>query len=220
MKYRLLVMILLVAGLLVAGSYAYVVQPIRKTITETGILDVKNASDLSIIHQSITENTPTNNIETYKQATNNIQQILTEPILLTIVVDGVEFAPGSTLRLTAQIQNTGLEDVLLEYFTGQLFEVIIRDEAGTPLYVHSDTGFHKYLLAAPLHLRLAPGESYSQLIEVKLIHTRGAEKGSPLPPGIYTLTVYLTAAVEKHPSKTINGLKAYTSVSTTITIKP
>jgi len=138
-------------------------------------------------------------------------------------VGGLEFSPGSAIRLKATIGNTGTEEVLLEYFISQLFEVIIRDESGTLVYVHSDRGFQRYLTIAPLHLRLAPGESHTETMEillVPLVYSRGAEKGKPLPPGNYTLTVCLTAAVQGHPSGIIDGVKVYTTASIRIAVRP
>ncbi|KUO89817.1 MAG: hypothetical protein AT708_04470 [Pyrobaculum sp. OCT_11] len=78
-------------------------------------------------------------------------------------------------------------------------------------------------MIAPLHLRLAPGESHTETMEillVPLVYIRGAEKGKPLPPGNYTLTVYLTAAVQGHPSGIIDGVKAYTTASIRIAVRP
>jgi hypothetical protein len=159
-------------------------------------------------------------LQTPQQAIGKAAQQATERILmLNISVDGIEFPPGSTIRLKATVGNAGTEEVLLEYFVGQLFEVIIRDESGTIVYVHSDGGFQRYLIIAPLHLRLAPGENHTETMEVPLVYSRGAEKGKPLPPGNYTLTVYLTAAVEGHPSGTIDGVKAYTTASIRITVR-
>jgi hypothetical protein len=59
-------------------------------------------------------------------------------LLLNISVEGLEFAPGSTVHLKATVRNAGTEEALLEYFAGQLFEVIIRDGSGSIVYVHSD----------------------------------------------------------------------------------
>jgi hypothetical protein len=140
-------------------------------------------------------------------------------MVLNISVDGVEFPPGSTIHLKATIMNAGTEEVLLEYFAGQLFEVVIRDETGTIVYVHSDRGFQRYLMIAPLHLRLTPGESHTETMEISLVYSRGAEKGQPLPPENYTLTVYLTAAVQGRPSGTIDGVKAYTAASIRIAVR-
>jgi hypothetical protein len=141
-------------------------------------------------------------------------------LVLDVSVDGLEFPPGSTLHLKATVGNAGTEEVLLEYFAGQLFEVVIRDESGKIVYVHSDRGFQRYLMIAPLHLRLAPGGSHTETMEVPLVYSRGAEKGKPLPPGNYTLTVYLTAAVQGHPSRIIDGVKAYTAASLRIIVRP
>jgi len=139
--------------------------------------------------------------------------------VLNISVDGFEFLPGSTIRLKATIGNAGTEEVLLEYFAGQLFEVMMRDESGRDVYVHSDRGFQRYLVIAPLHLRLASGESHTETVEVPLVYTRGAEKDQPLPPGNYTLTVYLTAAVQGHPSGIIDSMKVYTAASIRIAVR-
>jgi hypothetical protein len=141
-------------------------------------------------------------------------------LLLNISVEGLEFAPGSTVHLKATVRNAGTEEALLEYFAGQLFEVIIRDGSGSIVYVHSDRGFQRYLMIAPLHLRLVPGESHTETMEIPLVYSRGAEKDKPLPPGNYTLTVYLTAAVQGHPSMTIDGVKGYTVASIGIAVRP
>jgi ribosomal protein L21E len=201
MRYWLLV--LLVTGLVTVAGYA-LVQPLQtpQQVTTT-----------------YTANTV--NIETLVQATEQTSRQTAERVLvLNISVDGVEFAPGSTMHLKATIRNTGTEEVLLEYFAGQLFEVVIRDGSGSIVYVHSDRGFQKYLVIAPLHLRLAPGESHTETMEIPLVYTRGDEKGQPLPPGNYTLTVYLTAAVQGHPSGIIDGVKAYTAASLRIIVRP
>jgi hypothetical protein len=201
MRYWLLA--LLVAGMVVIAGYA-LVQPLQtpQQVTTTS-----------------TANTV--NIETRVQATEQTTRQTAERVLvLNISVDGVEFAPGSTMHLKATIRNAGTEEVLLEYFAGQLFEVMIRDESGTIVYVHSDRGFQRYLMMAPLHLRLVPGESHTETMEVPLVYTRRAEKGKPLPPGNYTLAVYLTAAVQGHPSGIIDGVKAYTAASVRIAVRP
>ena len=148
------------------------------------------------------------------------QQTAEKILELNVSVDGVEFAPGSTIHLKATIRNTGTEEVLLEYFAGQLFEVIIRDGSGSIVYVHSDRGFQRYLMIAPPHLRFAPGESHTEIMDIPLVYSRGAKKDNPLPAGNYTLTVYLTAGVQGHPSGTIDGVKAYTVASIRITVRP
>jgi hypothetical protein len=200
MRYWLLV--LLVTGLVTIAGYA-LVQPLQtpQQVTTTS-----------------TANTV--NIETRVQAAEQTPQQTAKRILvLNISVDGVGFAPGSTVHLKATVRNAGTEEVLLEYFAGQLFEVVIRDESGTIVYVHSDRGFQRYLMMAPLHLRLAPGESHTETMEIPLVYTRGDEKGQPLPPGNYTLTVYLTAAVQGHLSGIIDGVKAYTTASIRIAVR-
>jgi hypothetical protein len=145
--------------------------------------------------------TSTANIEACVQTAKEAAQQLAERILvLNVSVDGLEFPPGSTIHLKATVGNAGTE------------------ESGTIVYVHSDRGFQRYLMIAPLHLRLAPGESHTETMEVPLVYTRGAEKGKPLPPGNYTLTVYLTAAVQGHSSGIIDGVKAYTALSIRVAV--
>jgi hypothetical protein len=185
MRYWLLILLVLVAGLVAATGHALV-----------------------------------QSLQMPQQVIGKVAQQTAERILvLDVSVHGLEFPPGSTLHLKATVRNTGTEEVLLEYLAGQLFEVVIRDETGTIVYVHSDRGFQRYLMIAPLHLRLAPGESHMETMEVPLVYTRGAEKGQPLPPGNYTLTVYLTAAVQGHPSGIIDGEKAYTTASIRIAVR-
>jgi hypothetical protein len=185
MRYWLLILLVLVAGLIAVAGYALV-----------------------------------QSLQTPQQTIGKVVQQTAERILvLNISVDGVEFPPGSTMHLKATVGNTGTEEVLLEYFAGQLFEVVIRDESGKIVYAYSDRGFQRYLMIAPLHLRLAPGESHTETMEIPLVYTRGAEKGKPLPPGNYTLTVYLTAAVQGHPSGIIDGVKAYTTASIRIAVR-
>jgi hypothetical protein len=75
-------------------------------------------------------------------------------------------------------------------------------------------------MIAPLHLRLAPGESHTETMEIPLVYTRGAEKGKPLLPGNYTLTVYLTTAVQGRHSGTFDGVKASTTASIGIMVRP
>jgi hypothetical protein len=189
MRYWLLILLVLVAGLIAVAGYALV-----------------------------------QSLQTPQQTMGKaVQQTAERILVLNIFVDGVEFPPGSTIHLKATVGNAGTEEVLLEYFAGLLFEVIMRDESGRAVYVHSDRGFQRYLMIAPLHLRLAPGESHTETMEillVPLVYIRGAERGKPLPPGNYTLTVYLTAAVQGHPSEIIDGVKAYTAASIRIAVRP
>ena len=61
-------------------------------------------------------------------------------------------------------------------------EVIIRDNSGKIVYVHSERGFQRYLMIAPIHLRLAPGESHTETMEVPLVYTRGLRRESRFLP--------------------------------------
>jgi hypothetical protein len=147
MRYWILA--LLVAGMVVIAGYA-LVQPLQTSKQAMATSTANNAD-----------------IETRVQTTEQTTRQTTERILvLNISVDSAEFAPDSTIHLKATVRNAGTEEVLLEYFAGQLFEVIIRDESGTIVYVHSDRGFQRYLMIAPLHLRLASGESDTETMEI------------------------------------------------------
>jgi hypothetical protein len=57
-------------------------------------------------------------------------------------------------------------------------------------------------------------------LPIPLVYIRGAERGKPLPPGNYTLTVYLTAAAQGRHFGIIDGVKAYTAASIRITVSP
>jgi hypothetical protein len=80
--------------------------------------------------------------------------------------------------------SAGTEEVLLEYLAGQLFEVVIRDESGKIVYVHSDRGFQRYLMIVPLHLRLALGESHTEPMDIPLAYTRGLRRTNHYLPEI------------------------------------
>jgi hypothetical protein len=83
-------------------------------------------------------------LQTPRQAMEEVAHQAAEKILvLNISVNGVEFPPGSTIHLKATVMNAGTEEVRLEYFGGQLFEVVIKDETGTIVYVHNDRGFQR-----------------------------------------------------------------------------
>jgi hypothetical protein len=56
-------------------------------------------------------------------------------------------------------------------------------------------------------------------LPIPLVYTRGAEKGKPLPSGNYTLTVYLTEAVQGRHFGIIDGVKAYTAASIRIVVR-
>jgi hypothetical protein len=47
----------------------------------------------------------------------------------------------------------------------------------------------------------------------------GAEKGKPLLLGTYTLPMYLTATVQGHLSRSLEGVKAYMALSIRIMIR-
>jgi len=81
-----------------------------------------------------------------------VQQTAERILVLNISVDSAKFTAGSTIHLKATVRNTGTEEVLLEYFAGQLFEVMIRDESGRAVYVHSDKGFQRYLIDSTRYL--------------------------------------------------------------------
>jgi len=102
---------------------------------------------------------------------------------------------------------------------GQLFEVIIRDESGRAIYIHSDRGTRATFDSTAASQAYTRGNR-TETMEIPLVYSRGAEKGKLLPPGTYTLTVYLTAAVQGHPSGTIDGVKAYTAAQIRIIVRP
>ncbi len=135
-------------------------------------------------------------------------------LVLDISLSEAEPSVGSDIYVKVNLRNTGQEEVLMEYFAGQLFEVVIRDDSGKVLYAHSDMGFRRYFMLASLYLRLAPGEAFTKTLKVKLVFSRGVKKGNPLPPR-YLISA---SAVWGQPYVVINGIKAYTVAAATITI--
>jgi hypothetical protein len=143
------------------------------------------------------------------------------------------FISGSTINFRVCVENIGLEEVKLKHSALMLYEVIIRDETGRPVWVYSDT-LHdikerakkdKSLkdLFVVKEEKIKPGYRglyTSKNIWIHLVYTRGPEKGKPLPPGIYTLTVYLIATVKGYPPRTIDGIKAYAVKSVELAISP
>jgi hypothetical protein len=143
------------------------------------------------------------------------------------------FTSGSTINFRACVENIGLEEVKLKYSAFMLFEVIIRDETGRPVWVYSDT-LHDIKERAKKDKSLKDlfvveeeeikpgyrGLYTSKNMWIPLVYTRGPEKGKPLPPGIYTLTVYLIATVKGYPPRTVDGIKAYAVKSVELAVSP
>jgi hypothetical protein len=143
------------------------------------------------------------------------------------------FISGSTINFRVCVENIGLENVKLKYSTFMLYEVIIRDEAGRPVWVYSDTlrdikeraRRDKSLkdLFAVEEEEIKPGYRglyTSENMTIPLVYTRGPEKGKPLPPGIYTLTVYLIATVKGYSPRTVDGIKACAVKSIELAVSP
>lgn len=125
---------------------------------------------------------------------NPSQQAQT-PISLTLEISPTTAPQGASVNAVLTLTNTGTTAINIEYFIGQLFEIIVKDEEGSTVYRLSDTTPHRYMMSRPLQLILNTGETYRQQVKLRLVNTHG----QPLPPGTYTATAYLTAGVEHHP---------------------
>ncbi|MEM4415947.1 MAG: BsuPI-related putative proteinase inhibitor [Candidatus Caldarchaeum sp.] len=112
--------------------------------------------------------------------------------------------PGAEIVVTVTLANTGSTTLNIEYFIGQLYDIIIKNSEGRIVYRSSETTPYRHMLSRPLQLTLSPGETSKQEITVKLADA----SGNPLPPGKYTATAYLLGGVEKYTPPEKYGLKA------------
>nr|BAJ49347.1 hypothetical protein HGMM_F01D06C14 [Candidatus Caldarchaeum subterraneum] len=152
-------------------------------------LQIQTTSPTSPTQQSIP---PHDTQEKDTEAPPNPSQ---PPITLTLQISPQTAGPTASINAVLTLTNTGTTAVNIEYFIGQLFEIIIKNTEGVTVYRLSATTPYRYMMSRPLQLTLNPGETYQQNISLKLVDTAG----QPLPPGTYTATAYLTAAVEHHP---------------------
>lgn len=128
-----------------------------------------------------------------------------EMISLTLEIDRVRLAAGAEFTATVTLTNRGTEEVRIEYFIGQLFEVVVTSAEGRVVYRYSATTPYGYVMSRPLQLVLGPGESYRQVLRLRAVD----ESGNPLPPGTYTVTAYLTGAVEGRAPSEVGWPKAF-----------
>jgi uncharacterized protein YutE (UPF0331/DUF86 family) len=114
------------------------------------------------------------------------------------------------------VENISTSTLQLSYSIGEAFEAVIRDESGRVVFVYSDTllekGEYRKMVA------LSPGSIFQDSIRVPLVYTRSDIMGKPLPPGTYTLTVYLTATIDGYQPEIIDGIKAFAAKSIEITV--
>lgn len=113
-------------------------------------------------------------------------------LALTLDIPTQTVAPGAEIVATVRLTNTGTTALTIEYFIGQLFEIIIKNAEGETVYRYSETNPYRYMASRPLQLVLNPGETHQQQIKIKLVDS----SEQPLPPGRYTASAYLTAGIE------------------------
>lgn len=126
------------------------------------------------------------------------------PLSLFIDIPVQTISSGAEIKVKVTLANTGSTQLNIEYFLGQLYDIIIKDSGGRIVYRSSETTSYRYMLSRPLQLTLSPGETSKQEITVKLADA----SGTPLPPGKYTVTAYLLGGVEKYTPPEKYGLKA------------
>jgi hypothetical protein len=114
------------------------------------------------------------------------------------------------------IENISTNTLQLSYFIGEAFEAIIRDGSGRVVFVYSDTLLEKGKYRK--EVALPPGSIFSDYIRIPLVYTRSDIMGKPLPPGTYTLTVYLTATINGYQPEIIDGIKAFAAESIEVTV--
>lgn len=125
-----------------------------------------------------------------------------------------EYVP--TRYYEVYIENISTSTLRLSYSIGEAFEGIIRDGSGRVVFVYSDTLLEKGEYRK--EVALPPGSIFSDYIRIPLVYTRNDLMGKPLPPGTYTLTVYLTATIDGYQPEIIDGIKAFAAKSIEITV--
>jgi HEPN domain-containing protein len=125
-----------------------------------------------------------------------------------------EYVP--TRYYKVDVENISTSTLRLSYSIGEAFEAIIRDGSGRVVFVHSDTLLEKGEYRK--EVALPPGRIFSDYIRIPLVYTRNDLMGKPLPPGTYTLTVYLTATIDGYQPEIIDGIKAFAAKSIEITV--
>jgi hypothetical protein len=96
-------------------------------------------------------------------------------------IDRPSYTPGSTLRARMTLRNTG-EPLQLEFSSGQVYDLAIKDAAGKVVWKWSDG---KQFTLAVQRLQILGGER-NWVDDVAL-----RPGGNPLPPGDYTLEAWL-----------------------------
>jgi uncharacterized protein YutE (UPF0331/DUF86 family) len=132
------------------------------------------------------------------------------------VPEYVSFEYVPTRYYKVDIENISTSTLRLSYSIGEAFEAIIRDGSGRVVFVHSDTLLEKGEYRK--EVALPPGSIFSDYIRIPLVYTRSDLMGKPLPPGTYTLTVYLTATIDGYQPEIIDGIKAFAAKSIEITV--
>jgi uncharacterized protein YutE (UPF0331/DUF86 family) len=128
----------------------------------------------------------------------------------------VSFEYVPTRYYKVDIENISTSTLRLSYSIGEAFEAIIRDGSGRVVFVHSDTLLEKGKYRN--EVALPPGRIFSDYIRIPLVYTRSDIMGKPLPPGTYTLTVYLTATIDGYQPEIIDGIKAFAAKSIEIRV--
>jgi hypothetical protein len=115
-------------------------------------------------------------------------------------IDPSQVAPWLTARLT--IRNTTALPLMLQFNSGQQYDLAIRDASGRQVFLWSEG---KAFTQALTRLDLSPGEK-SFVVEARLAD----RSGKPFPEGRYTAEAWLTTSGEKVYSATVAFELRYT----------
>lgn len=154
---------------------------------------------------------PTSQPSSNVAASNTSEQTTANtPITLTLEIPVRTMRTGEEMTATITLTNTRISPITIEYFIGQLYDIIIKDAEGRIVYRYSETTPYRYMMSKPLQLTLQPGETHTEQLTIKPVNTAG----QPLPPGQYKATAYLTAAIEGYKPSENYGLKASANSNT------
>jgi hypothetical protein len=109
-----------------------------------------------------------------------------------VTVDDRLYRPGQPVHFTIRVTNPGAEPLLLEFPTGQQFDINVDD--GDVIIWRWSAG--RMFAQAFSEATLQPGES----IEMIAAWDQSDTAGEPVPPGTYTARAFITATPSGTPA--------------------
>ena len=113
--------------------------------------------------------------------------VLSAPeVSFTVALDQANYAAADTATVRMTLRNTAATPLVLRFSSGQRFDILIRDAAGTEVYRWSAT---RTFAAVTGREEIAAGErNYVEPVPLANL------SGQPLPAGRYTLEAWITGS--------------------------